>query len=128
MGFGVQYKVEHNKTSEGESEVVEDSIEGPTVYGRGMLDLCNLFAQACLWIIIQAIIQEFFLEKLVKKFHLSKRSILDLLKLFKCSHGLYLLFCIELKFSSLITDIYLNCQIFGKVIQKTPWTGNQKPS
>ena len=26
--FGVQYKVEHNKTSEGESEVVEDSIEG----------------------------------------------------------------------------------------------------
>lgn len=71
--FGVQYKVEHNKTSEGESdEVVEDSTEGPTVYGRGMLDLCNLFAQTCLWIIIQAIIQEFFLEKLVKKFHLSK--------------------------------------------------------
>ena len=32
------------------------------MYGRGMLDLCNMFAQACVWIIVQAIIQEFFLE------------------------------------------------------------------
>jgi len=42
------------------------------MYSTGVKDICTIFFYTCCWIVVQAIIQEYILDKVSRRFHMSK--------------------------------------------------------
>ncbi|KXJ16752.1 translocating chain-associated membrane protein 1 [Exaiptasia diaphana] len=60
---------QHNVTREIN---VTDGVDVVTTYTNGPKDFCTIFFYSLAWIVVHAIIQEYILDKVIRKLHLSK--------------------------------------------------------
>lgn len=58
---------QHNVT-----KPVTEGQEPTIMYNTGMKDICTILFYTCCWIVVQAIIQEYILDKFSRRFHMSK--------------------------------------------------------
>lgn len=65
--IAVQHNVTNNATDSTESQNALDVL-----YNNGCKDLCGIFFQFLCWIVIQAVIQEYVLDKINRRLHMSK--------------------------------------------------------
>eukprot|EP00794_Sanderia_malayensis_P012156 gene12156-13410_t len=63
--------LQHNVTkSENETASMQGILD--QTYTNGWMDICGLLFYSCCWIVVQAIIQEYILDKINRRFHMSK--------------------------------------------------------
>ncbi|XP_071810999.1 translocating chain-associated membrane protein 1-like 1 isoform X2 [Apostichopus japonicus] len=68
----MQYNVTTNVSTEGDTSEEDEDVEEVTSYHSGPKDICSVFFYLLIAVVLHAVVQEYLLDKLNRKLHLSK--------------------------------------------------------